>query len=124
MLDTELRLGNLVGCLNDINEPAKICYINEDSLGFERLSDGEYFQGNSGVPIPLTEEWLLKFGFERDKEYLDDYIFRLKTETGEIVLYSKKFILSSTDTLCELKYVHQLQNLYFCLTQKELILNK
>ena len=70
------------------------------------------------LPIPLTEEWLLKFdvlfGFnywsnQYEIEYgLDGFDLRLPYDVG-----MSKFIGS-------IKYVHQLQNLYFALTEKEL----
>jgi hypothetical protein len=69
-------------------------------------------------PIPLTEEWLLKFGVlfgfshcgsQYDIEFgLDCYNLRLPYDIG-----MSKFI-------GEIKHVHQLQNLYFALTGEEL----
>ena len=70
-------------------------------------------------PIPLTPEMLEKAGF------VWDVLFGLwikETETGEILL-SKDYILQSTDTLTQLKYVHSLQNLIFALTGEELEIN-
>lgn len=77
--------------------------------------------------IPLTEEWLLKFGFKsigelhptfRRKQYIiEDGIFR----EGR---YSLRQIMNKEDSLCicngRLQFVHQLQNLYFALTGEEL----
>lgn len=62
-------------------------------------------------PIPLTEEWLLKFGFI--KRYKDCYEF------GKLIL-NDKFVMMDIDIHLELRYVHQLQNLYFTLTGEEL----
>jgi hypothetical protein len=63
-------------------------------------------------PIPLTEEWLLKFGFK-------------KSSWGWIkngVNIQKGFTLafSSNKNSIEIKHLHQLQNLYFALTGQEL----
>ena len=69
-------------------------------------------------PIPLTEEWLRRLGFERGN-------------CGEIVLFNKVFTIEVEDNKfwfgcdChsierEIKHVHQLQNLYFALTGEEL----
>ena len=70
------------------------------------------------TPIPLTEEWLVKFdvlfGFNHCGSYysfelgLDGYDLRLNYGIGV-----SKYIGSC-------KYLHQLQNLYFALTNKEL----
>ena len=75
-------------------------------------------------PIPLTEEWLVKFGFENDKKglilefknYSYSYLW-FNNNSGQLRLVSEggKFL-----THDNLKYVHQLQNLYFALTGKEL----
>lgn len=64
-------------------------------------------------PIPLTEEWLLKFGFEP----LGSSRFDFKIFT--YYLYDGSFYNQSS-RLSTIKYVHQLQNLYFALTGEEL----
>lgn len=70
-------------------------------------------------PIPLTEEWLIKFGFEMGKNPKIIQLFPmqlLETPNGfEYFLgygFGGKFIV--------IKYLHQLQNLYFALTNEEL----
>jgi hypothetical protein len=70
-------------------------------------------------PIPLTEEWLLKFGFIPNP-YQDRYEkgiikFECDKTLGETILW--------IELAPHIKYVHQLQNLYFALTEEELILN-
>lgn len=74
-------------------------------------------------PVPITEERLLKLGFKYRKYLKDFYIKR--GQQGEIII-----IQNNTVYLCEsngrrkfivrLEYMHQLQNLYFALTLKEL----
>lgn len=68
-------------------------------------------------PIPLTEEWLLRFGFESNP-YQDRY------ELGEIYIDCDKtrgkLELWESKTNIIINTVHQLQNLYFALTGKEL----
>jgi len=71
-------------------------------------------------PIPLTEEILLKCGFEKNNihkdprmyEYCIDYMPYIRTIDN-----SKTFEISFYTTRIE--YLHQLQNLYFALTGKE-----
>lgn len=116
-----LRIGNLYNHNGEIREvtPSTI----EEVWNSER----------SWVkPIPLTEEWLLKFGFViRNKHYSLNY-------GGESMRYAffdiprNKFILyfhGKYGFNCEegrkngdycIIYVHQLQNLYFALTGEEL----
>jgi hypothetical protein len=82
-------------------------------------------------PIPLTEEWLLKFGFKRrfacNKWFEKSHkgVLLLTNDFNEIKgeAFSTKiefvFIHDYTPSV-RAKYVHQLQNLYFALTGKEL----
>ena len=120
----ELRIGNYIHPLLDKKEVAEICYIGENDFGYERLSDKEYFQGNSIKPIPLTEEWLVKFGFELEDEkiyyHLDSYedIYITKTSYSFSIYNATHF----TNIKQGIKHVHQLQNLYFALTNEELII--
>lgn len=82
-------------------------------------------------PIPLTEEWLLKFGFIFDENKGFDYI----NDDGEISNiednplwyknYSqKRFCVYLKKLTCYVslncKYVHDLQNCYFIVTGQEL----
>lgn len=84
--------------------------------------------------IPLTEEWLLKFGFEKEPmaysrnidlfgggkklSFSGDYLYLVDSEkknttpTDIITIWNKDVIKQF--------YVHQLQNLYFALTGEEL----
>lgn len=54
-------------------------------------------------PIPLTEEWLKKLGFEHEGEIVGR--LQLDCDFGEVLIP-----LKNTLEIC--KYVHQLQNLY------------
>ena len=57
-------------------------------------------------PIPLTDEWLERFGFYGKHKSINT------RESKVFFDYNSKSI--------EIKYVHQLQNLYYALTKKEL----
>lgn len=68
-------------------------------------------------PIPITEQWLLDFAFLNGIE-------EMTLCDENICIYWRKF-----ESHFEIngekyfkKYIHQLQNLYFALTEKELIL--
>lgn len=71
-------------------------------------------------PIPITEDWLLRFGFEKESDLSFSIINKL-----QIDLISNKFsfymkwgnIMRQISTI---KHIHQLQNLYFALTGEEL----
>jgi hypothetical protein len=68
-------------------------------------------------PIPLTEEWLIKFGFNK----VCSMYIRI-SDINEMEFFDN--IITFKDWFCKLEkkiqYVHQLQNLYFALTGEEL----
>lgn len=68
------------------------------------------------LPIQLTEEWLINFGFEKfrgdSQTYDRDDFWAGEIESDGTMKFD--YIEAS------IKYVHQLQNLYFALTGKEL----
>lgn len=77
-------------------------------------------------PILLTEEWLLKFGFVEDDCFGDNFLRHKKAisitvsaihSNGEIHIQIGNYPVS-------IRYVHQLQNLYFALKSEELTLSK
>lgn len=127
---TELRIGNLIYTENDNEEDIVLdlseiiqidifgngrCNINEDiGKRHSNIEDYCYFTNYCKlIPIPLTEEWLFKFGFEGSD--IDNYSIELSN--------GNFFILDSLDPIARnIFYVHQLQNLYFALTGKELIM--
>jgi len=121
----ELRIGNLIySTALDINISIYgICYDEEYNKYSIEVQDEFNDLVTAFEPIPLTEEWLLKFGFiihnrswlelteDMRLEYLENEGLKICIETTYSLLY---------DNLKHIKYVHQLQNLYFALTNKEL----
>jgi hypothetical protein len=76
---------------------------------------------NEFKPIPLTEEWLLKFGFEKSMSWT--YVIELKGNLKLVYYLGEKgwsIGFKSYSDFSNLEYVHQLQNLYFALTGEEL----
>lgn len=84
--------------------------------------------------IPLTEEWLLNFGFEkRDIKHGDGSVsMGVYINNPIIIIIDEDFIVcrsrpdnkSKWNYINSVKYLHQLQNLFYCLSGKELELNK
>lgn len=121
LLANELRIGNyLCGLkmedpIRRINDSIQYNYQTEryelDCIGLE------YFE-----PIPITEEWLLKFGFEWCNEvsgYFDN-LHAIYLKYPKIQFHP--FCTNDKDCWNEIEYVHQLQNLYFALTGTELVI--
>ena len=77
--------------------------------------------------IPLTEEWLLKFGFLSDgdgflKDIKHNELFIHLNHFNEVIFqigYKDNWSMNMS-----IRYVHQLQNLYFALTGEELSVNE
>ena len=116
MISTELRIGNWV----EIIDSKDLCTKVEKST-FDCNIEKNY------KPIPLTEQWLLNFGFDFsiDTWYLKGVAI-WKTEccdakgNEEIGFFYELRDVGMMDM--HIKYVHQLQNLYFALTGEELII--
>jgi len=111
----QLRIGNLV-YFGIVKEPIKILSINPNSSTIEMAE-----------PIPLSEEWLLKFGFGKMEmpesevnEYICDYFNWTNFQLHRKSNYNY-FLSSWSDSIIgEIKYVHTLQNIFYCLTGGEL----
>jgi hypothetical protein len=109
----ELRIGNYYN--GDISKEVNIQQITyEDIKELFQDSQDDYYQ-----PIKLTEEWLLKFGFQTDELEKDEYyIYKVSLYKGFNGGYQR--IINGYNDGVELNHVHQLQNLYFALTGEEL----
>lgn len=123
MKKEELRVGNYVFNQLRLNLK-KITEIREKmcSIYYLRSDTGTYHTSMVDytvlVPIPLTEEWLLKFGAKKVDEYwFSFHSYGIIKHNTFIELYSGV----KGDYICNsVKYVHQLQNLYFALTNENL----
>ena len=129
----ELRLGNLVNrkFLNPSPKGLQTCFTECKivSIGIERIiyecKDKSLNKVKFDIisPIPITEEWLLKFGFEwsiqHQAHYLKgfDYVIDVCDGFCRVIKYRR-----NGENLIDVKYLHELQNLYFVLTGKELII--
>lgn len=109
MKANELRIGNWV-----IDEHLD----GIGNAGFWRLQQVETRLTEDYEPIPLTEEILLKCGFEYNKHY-DSYV-KETDRASEFIIRAKDFVMCDIDLIVKLKHLHQLQNLYFALTGEEL----
>jgi hypothetical protein len=114
MTESELRIGNYL--FADVGLPsyqAHKLYKGDIIDLLHGKLEGKIF------PIPLTEEWLLKFGFVKtpltyDKDKLCISIRGVQYDKG------RTYFNSWTILEHQPEYVHQLQNLYFALTGEEL----
>ena len=128
MKANELRIGNFV--YDYFNEFAKVDFVMICNVEKMKLK-----------PIPLTEEWLLKFGFEKiiydsdETGYGTEYHLRVNDEL--FISYEDDFSCELYDSKIRMpngigiipsweqtKYVHGLQNIVFAITGEELTLSE
>ncbi len=135
---TELRVGDFIGMnlkefpqnlftVLEVGETMKVVNFitTPDNTNLKRR-ESEYFDIADFEPIPLTEEWLVKLGFE--ETYKSQHTQRFDLISNTKFGYNKNlktdiyYIRWIGEDFIHIKYVHQLQNLYFALTGEELII--
>jgi hypothetical protein len=119
MKANELRIGNYVHG-NPYDGVIKI--FNNGKCVIKHKSGIEKCEIKNLQPIPITEEWLLKFGFYKTMSWT--YEIELEGNLKLVYYLGEKgwsIGFKSYSDFANLKYVHQLQNLYFALMGKELI---
>ena len=129
----ELRIGNFVNNKFGELEYSEVKGLGEDYVDLNEIT-WDHPLPEDIEPIPLTKDWLLKFGVKKiyeknkDREVLQDcFILKLDYYSEITIETDFSFGVQSTnsdDSVCFqfdiIKSVHQLQNLYFALTGKEL----
>lgn len=119
MKATELRIGNLV---NYQTAEGDVLIATIDWQDLKWISEDEKGFNLAHSAIPLTEEWLLKFGFKYKGNGLYTYGFKdmFKVNCHE---FGIDFYYGNTyPYFVKPNFVHGLQNLYFALTREELTL--
>jgi len=122
----ELRIGNLVMRYSNIMEVSGVSLECADLILLQPNTRVNWRMLYSDIfGIPLTEEWLLKLGFENAIE-----------NEGSLPCFKKRNITiakwiggkwhawyKSTDLIKSPQHVHHLQNLHFYLCGEELIIS-
>ena len=119
----ELRIGNYVeygGVINKVYLLSHL-YFQVESTDIPTFTANK---NRAAQPIPLTEEWLFKFGFKKVKSDYEE------AETWDFYFGILYFDMANNSVKINGQYclfnipehVHQLQNLYFALTGEELTL--
>lgn len=114
----ELRIGNLIFYHSNFTKETRVKVV--DLITFSLLLGSHEEFKESYLPIPLTEEWLLKFEFWTSD--WDVHSTLRKQVLDSSLVYDKDNKTFDLGDLLNIKieYVHQLQNLYFVLTGEEL----
>lgn len=119
----ELRIGNRV-FYKTVDLDTGEDFLEEIVISANDIKTLENSTRQIFLPIPLTEEWLLKFGFEY-REHLNDWFIPMGEKNLTILIWSRSGTRGCNPNEYALffhhcEYVHQLQNLYFALTGEEL----
>lgn len=115
----ELRIGNYI-CVNNNGHPCRVTELTTMSCTVESIKENNkepYVKTMNS--IPLTEEFLLKFGFEKKEGSYNRFYYSI--DGMDIRIDGDEFETEIGECLYKtIDYVHQLQNLYFALTNEEL----
>lgn len=145
MKTNELRIGNciLIDCIM-YKEERKVTEICPDGVFAKtkytaNMPEIVFIKEEDIEPIELTEEVLLKIGFKKD-ERMSSILYYLDYEINEDEYIRVRYVIYNLNTLpllritsptpiilesCELtkrgiRYLHELQNAYYLLTNEEL----
>lgn len=122
----ELRIGNYVRYDNSFIKVTTIAVdFNNNPIIIAHTDSWTWSSNQMHIqPIELTEEIFIKCGFEYDKFLI------IHSKLGGIYLSepfreADYFLIKSNsgDKISSIKYLHQLQNLFFILTGEELQIN-
>lgn len=134
MMDTrELRINNIVNAhINNSSRFITIVCIQKKYVAEEALKrtdnprypyDYKWISNNNIEAIPLTKEILIKCGFierQRKNESSSSLFYNDKLTLYPRTVDMNSFYLEHYDI--DIKFLHQLQNIYFDLTNEELII--
>lgn len=116
IIANELRIGNLY--IRKHGKGHTETKIDEVLLA-EIFGQTMEYSLNEFDPIPLTEKWLVDFGFtEKNAIFtIDDWCFYIEKHDGNwcLIMIKDNFFIKM------IKYVHELQNIYSALKDSELI---
>lgn len=136
----EIRIGNVIWASNSFTPGPEDFYeiivasINDiDKVVRDSQENGYSFDMLYGVP--LTPEWLTKFGFVESNSYTENVRRFRKDNFTQLADYGGQMIVLPEGGFAYLScgyyeneidcaYVHQLQNLYFALTGEELTIKE
>lgn len=110
---SELRIGNYICCDSGFyNKPTKVT-----GMFIRQIDSLNNSEADNYSPIPLTPEILEKCGLLEGNKFRSIEYFNIRDENGYSLYFDDSY-------LCvDIKYLHQLQNLYYSLCGEELEIN-
>lgn len=134
----ELRIGNYI-LYGETHTVFQVLTINEDGYTVKNDSEETWIEQWAFYSIPITKEWLVKFGFTKTHgrdEFKKGWFRIVRTishytrnplsgQLDEHLSFVDLDVFHDVEPVrIHIKYVHQLQNLYFALTGEELTIKE
>lgn len=122
MKPEELRIGNFIG---NKYYPERVYtyigYYSKVGVEFEYMGGTGFFSEKDLIPIPLDEDWLIKFGFNITHMAtgisVNAYISKVFSNRFIDIHYDGYYLYQEKTPI---EFVHQLQNLFYSLSGEEL----
>ena len=133
MKANEFRLGNLIYSPIE-KEIVKLVAIEQGNrpITLGKMGTSSFSGFDCLEPIPLTEEWLLKLGLQireitvdgkQQKHYSDFRNIAIEVLSKDYLMLGLHKGHEHIEPIRRVEYLHQLQNLYWCLCGEELTFN-
>lgn len=125
MTGKELRIGNII---SHKNEAVEVSSIESSDYCTVMQVGGSLFAWtrciDSFSPAILTHEWILRFGFIKfdtlDSKSAFYFIEYYGGNLFQLLPSDDAYFFGEDLATCKIRYVHQLQNLFFAFTGEEL----
>lgn len=118
--EKDLRCGNLVQ--DERGYVFMVDAVDAQELTIKTTVVDNWYHLSDFRGIPLTEEWLLKFGFQYEPNPILGYS-KLGYKFGSMIIIPDDVgwvDFGERKSFKPIEYVHQLQNLFYALTGEEL----
>lgn len=113
---TGLRIGNLLRLNASFSRYLFVKEITAEVVHFDK---GYVLKFNETGPVPITPGLLTKAGFIFGRKFCgaDFYDLKLKSDFFGAAVWEFK---RNNESLTDVQYIHQLQNLYYAISGEEL----
>lgn len=124
MKNNELRIGNYVQHKGEI---VKVEQITKRKIGYHKYADKrtmQYLKYSEIEPVEITEDILIRLGFE--ETFDNTYSEILRYDKIKVIKFDERLLVhifnnySTYSFGSRIKYIHELQNAYFVINNKEL----
>lgn len=119
METNELRLGNYVKNIDGVK--LRVTGIEQHVINSENEKIKYIATCNFYKPLPITENILINFSFQKSFDwYMQFENIEIFYENNNIEIFSSIYTESPVPIYVSCRYVHQLQNILYFFTGKEL----